>query len=277
MYNIKMQTAHMSDILPKRTSSDETASPDIQQRLERMRARYIEKIGEDTKIDLRRIVPDGGPIWAQIGDLRKEVYVDEHHYLPEDVLDENDREYDEYDDREDTVHICALDESGEEVVGYVRILTKGEDGSALLPAEKTFGLKLDDHTVEISRLISKKSLASPRVTLALIRAVMHELNANPDKYHATVATLENFLLEHLSNMGIPIAPLTDKQLTPEYNSTNMLVALDHAGIIEKATIMDKSGLRKSSPLYPERLGPWFAEMQIERGLGKIALVENNRE
>ena len=269
-----MEIAYMNETLPPTSNATEGSADNSMQRLQRMRAHYIDRIGENTTIELRRVIPEGGPIWDQIGDLRREVYVDEHHYLTPDVLDENGREYDEFDEKKDTVHICALDENND-VVGYVRILTK--DGLTSLPAEKTFNVKLDAHSVEISRLISKKSLASPRITLALIRAVMHELNENPDKYHAAVATLENFLAEHLRNMGVPVVPLTDKLLTPEYNSTNMLVALDHTKIIENATVMDESGLRKSSPLYPERLGPWFAEMQVERGLGKIALVENNKE
>lgn len=207
--------------------------------------------------------------------MRRRVYIDEHHYLPAEAADEAGREYDEYDKNEDTVHISATDEHGK-VVGFVRILTKGKDGKSLLPAEKAFGVELDDRAVEISRLISDREFpGGPLVTLALIRAAMHELEAEPEKYSKAVATLEPFLALHLDNMGIPIKTIVDVQETPEYNSSNMLVEMDHTKVVEKASEMD--AVRRFSPVYPEALGPWFADMKKERGLGRIALIDTERK
>lgn len=260
----------MSNLLPTTLASDEDPNIEIQRRQNR-RTRYLEKLGEHPTIDLQRVTPGNNPVWNEIGLLRRDVYVNEHEYLSPDVLDSNGREYDDYDSKADTIHIAATNSSNE-VVGYVRILTKGSDGEGLLPAEKAFSTQLDGDTVEISRLISKREFpGAPLVTLALIRAAMHELNSDPEKYGMAVATLEPFLAIHLDNMGIPIETLIDMQDTPEYNSSNMLVAMDHHGIVDRATEVDPQ--RKFSPVYPERLGPWFAAMEAERGLGRIALVD----
>jgi predicted GNAT family N-acyltransferase len=278
-YNVKKLNGvlyAMSDRLSTRLLSETISDDDRRtQRRQRMREKYIERLGESPTIEMQRVTPGDGPLWAAIGTLRREVYVDDRHYLPSDVLDDEGREYDEYDEQEGTVHICATSAEGE-VVGYARILTKGEDGEDLLPAEKTFGVQLDKKTVEISRLISKGGFpGAPLVTLALVRAITHEINSDLDKYGKAVATLEPFLALHLDNMGVPIRTLVDVQDTPEYNSSNMLVEMDPTKVVEGVSRMDDQ--RKFSPVYPERLGPWFNDMIPQRGLGRVALISRDRK
>jgi N-acyl-L-homoserine lactone synthetase len=251
---------------------DESRNMDTLRKSE-LRKKYVERLGDNQTVLLERVEPGDNDLWHGIGELRRDIYVDDRNILSTDVLDENGREYDEYDTREGTVHICAVD-SEDNVVGYVRIVTKGSEGNEHLPAEKAFHTELDKDTIEISRLISKRSMAAPLVTLALVRALMHELNSD-SKYGKAVATLEPFLAIHLDNMGIPIKTLIDLQETPEYNSTNMLVEMDYTAIVDRATEMDAE--RKFLPVYPEKLGPWFADKKAEHGLGRVALIHNNEE
>lgn len=263
----------LSTTLQFESVQEENNNYEEQQKRQKMRRRYVERLGENPTIDMQRVMPGNSLAWDEIGTLRREVYVDEHAYLTPESLDENGREYDEYDEKSGTVHICATSAAGE-VVGYVRILTKGEEGEDLLPAEKAFHTELSKNTIEISRLISKRGFpGAPLVTLALIRAALHEVSSDPEKYGDAIATIEPFLALHLDNMGIPIEVLREEQETPEYNSSNMLVKMDHTKIVERATAMDAE--RKFSPVYPEKLGPWFDEMKAERGLGRIALVHEN--
>lgn len=262
----------MSDQLANRHPSESMADGALK---ERRRARYAERLSESPAIELQRVVPGDDPVWEGVGALRRAVYVDTQHYLTPEVLDENGREYDEYDQDPETVHFAVLDMEGE-VRGYARILTKGKDGQGLLPAEKAFDTRLAPKTIEISRLISDRSFpGGPLVTLALVRALKDELESNPEKYGAAVATLEPFLALHLDNMGIPIKTIIDVQDTPEYNSSNMLVEMDYTKIVEKATEMDPE--RKFSPVYPERLGPWFNDMKATRGIGRIALIHESKD
>lgn len=253
---------------------EQVPGPDEEElRRQARRRRYAERLGDNSFIELQSLTPDDSEEWRQIGELRRKVYIDERNYLPADAADENGREYDEYDESSDTFHIYAKDELGK-VVGYARILTKGESGHVPLPAEKAFNVALDERTVEISRLISDREFpGGPLVTLSLIRALKYELESS-EKYGAAIATLEPFLALHLDNMGVPIKTLVDIQETPEYNSSNMLVEMDYEQITERAGQLD--AVRRFSPVYPERLGLWFGDKKNERGLGRIALIDAGR-
>ncbi len=248
------------------------------------RSRYEEKYGDmlaNRTIEVQRTRPSGEQ-WDGIGKLRGRVYVHENGYLPESVLDNKGREYDEYDEYDDTVHICASNEQGD-VVGYVRILTKG-DGTRLLPAEKVFEQQIDemnipifDNVTEVSRLISAgEGLESPLITASLIRAAAHELGRRDKNYSATtLAVVEPFLERYLKDIiGVPVSELIPVTPTPEYGgSNNKLVAIWPTGIVERASELDEEGRRLV--VLPDRMGPFFDSMRESHGLGKVALNLSN--
>lgn len=254
------------------------------QRLERRRKMYDTRYGErlaNQSIELQRITPADSELWDAVGRLRKKVYIDENHYLPKEAADEEGREYDKFDEYDDTVHFCASDNEGN-VVGYARILTKGPDGHRLLPTEEAFRDQLEEKKLsfgsnytEVSRLIVDREFAGgPLVTSSLIRAVSHELNGE-EKYSATtLATLEPFLERYLRDIiGVPVGELIGMTYVPEYKSENKLVAIWPQGIVARATELDNEGRRLA--VLPDRMGPFFADMQESRGLGRIALSLRN--
>lgn len=229
-------------------------------------------------IEVQRVEPGDNPLWHGIGRLRAEVYVNQHSYLDESLLNEAGEEYDEYDYRPDTVHIAVTDDL-QEVVGYARILTKGLNGSDLLPAEKVYrdelaegDIPIDEDVTEVSRLISNapRRTEGPLVTVALIRAIAHELE--DEKYSATtLATIEPFLHRYLNDfIGVPMATLVDQKETPEYgNSSNILVAMWPLGIPDRAGELDEEG--RKMMLLPDRMKEFFEAERGTRGLGTIAL------
>ena len=209
-------------------------------------------VGDISCLDERDIVYDA------IGKLRANVYINEMQFLPPDTLDNEGREYDEFDNR--SVQFVTLENITDEsyrdlpntrLIGCGRLIFKNFE-EEYLPIERQFSELFDKNPApvgsgEVSRFIARHedSAIQHLVGVAIIRAMTYYgLEKNTDTGYFEI---EKQLLRLLKAIKLPLEQLG--------------VAKD---------VLEPGGLRQ---LYPIKINPQTimssANSDPSRSLGKL--------
>lgn len=144
---------------------------------------------------------------AEAHNLRKQIYVDEKHFLTEDV------EKDEYDYRAD--HVIIIHKSTQKVIATTRIIyPKLGDLDNSFPIQEIFPwLLVDKNTVEISRFVIQEDFRNGKITgiqvrLALLKGIMKICwQTGIENWYSI---LDPFLFDNLKKASINIKQIAKK-------------------------------------------------------------------
>lgn len=223
-----------------------------------------------TSFVVDRVTDQDADLWLKMGRLRAKIYIDERSFLTEEALNEDGAEYDDDDANSD--HFVALDNDGD-VIGTIRVINRGKDNK--LPSEKLFKIELPDGAREISRIMVDSALSRrlrPLVSMSLIRAALQATTDRDDNVYAVVEPSLHRYLDEL--IGIKLQDVTEPQFIEEYNTINCVVSMHPRSVTSQVRARDR--FPRSIPSLPENLGAFFEQSSAQVGLGRTALINNNR-
>jgi len=179
-----------------------------------------------------------------IGLFRKNVYIEEMQFLPDDAVDDNGLEFDA-DDKRSTQFVVIENVSTEHdklarLVGYGRLILKRTVGD-YLPIEKQFPELFTEEakpgSAEVSRFISRHEdgVVQHTIGLSVMRAMVHygfKNNFGPGYFE-----IEQPLLRLLDSIGLPLTRLGQSKEVNEPGGKRSLypISIDPSLILQSVT------------------------------------------
>lgn len=183
-----------------------------------------------------------------LGRFRANVYVHERGYLDASVLDENGREFDEYDNK--SVQFAVIENEHEgvlapRIVGSIRMIQK-ENESDLYPIEKYFPEVFEEpigkNSAEVSRFIASypedRRFMQHVIALSLIRAAT--LFSAKENIEDCYCIIEKPLYKSLAGIGIPVEILGNPKNIPEQGGVLYPIRIKIKDVLDSVTT-DKTG------------------------------------
>ena len=221
------------------------------------------------------IIQPGSELWTQMGRLRKKSYIDDNKYLPESRVDDNGLELDEYDEYNSTIHFGAIDELGG-LIGTVRVVCRnsGVNNGLILP-EMAYQREFQEDAGELGRfIVDKEHLGSDNsavVSLSLLRAVMHHTRDISSDFKL-YAMLDRHLINYFGRMvGITLSEIGGERQINECDTVDSLIEINPHLATSQIASYETTTDRSIGII--DRVAPFFEDMKIKKGLGRVSLRE----